>query len=529
MPRLGISTHHFLPSFFLCGLWVLMQIGMATSVLGAANDWAEGTLDDADGASRDHYNNAAKLAWNNYLGDWRDAANVKQGASAYATTTILDTNVPRFIPWNVTTLVREWVSGKHQNQGFFLHATSGAGPMNFRSKEYSNKSQHPQLVVQVNGATRTFYPVADTFLSDSTYRSLGDSEELNLYIDKSNVLLRFDVSSLPKNSNITSATLRLFSHKQYGSSSMVVGVYRCAQGEDVTPVAPLTGIAQGYSQDKGISNHPDVIFATSFEAADWKQEWSLTNGTIDVVADDITHQFAPFQGRALRAKIPKGSNSSMSVTYDFQEKTGSEPEEIYFRYYLRFANDWNQTVFSGKLPGISGTYGKAGWGGRKPDGTDGWSARGTYFLSINTVNPLGGTTPIGTYCYYADQPGTYGDSWVWSKKYKGYLQKNKWYSIEQYVKMNTPGVHNGVLRAWVDGVLAFEKTDILFRRVDSLKIERIWMDVYHGGKAVSPYDQHLYFDNVVVARKYIGPMKAIGTSSSSFPWNMMLFKKTESE
>jgi hypothetical protein len=48
----------------------------------------------------------------------------------------------------------------------------------------------------------------------------------------------------------------------------------------------------------------------------------------------------------------------------------------------------------------------------------------------------------------------------------------------------------------------------MFRTVDTLKIEQIWMNVYHGGKAVSPYDQHLYVDNVVVARQYIGPMNA---------------------
>jgi hypothetical protein len=74
--------------------------------------------------------------------------------------------------------------------------------------------------------------------------------------------------------------------------------------------------------------------------------------------------------------------------------------------------------------------------------------------------------------------------------------------------MNTSGAHDGILRAWVDGRPAFEKTDIMFRTVDRLKIEQIWMNVYHGGTAVSPYDQHLYIDNVVVARRYIGPMNA---------------------
>jgi len=58
----------------------------------------------------------------------------------------------------------------------------------------------------------------------------------------------------------------------------------------------------------------------------------------------------------------------------------------------------------------------------------------------------------------------------------------------------------------VDGRLAYEKTDIRFRDVDTLKIEQIWMNVYHGGTTPSPRDQHLYVDSVVVAKKYIGPM-----------------------
>ena len=32
------------------------------------------------------------------------------------------------------------------------------------------------------------------------------------------------------------------------------------------------------------------------------------------------------------------------------------------------------------------------------------------------------------------------------------------------------------------------------------------MNVYHEGSTPSPYDQRLFIDNVVVARRYIGPM-----------------------
>ena len=101
----------------------------------------------------------------------------------------------------------------------------------------------------------------------------------------------------------------------------------------------------------------------------------------------------------------------------------------------------------------------------------------------------------------------YGDIWVWQRGYRGFLEKNRWYCIEQQVKLNQPERNDGLLRAWVDGRLAFEKTDIRFRTVATLKIEQVWMNVYHGGTKPSPYDQHLYIDNVVVARKYIGPRR----------------------
>jgi hypothetical protein len=68
-----------------------------------------------------------------------------------------------------------------------------------------------------------------------------------------------------------------------------------------------------------------------------------------------------------------------------------------------------------------------------------------------------------------------------------------------------------VLRAWIDGRPAFAKTDIRFRTVDRLRIEQVWMNIYHGGTRPSPYDQHAYIDHVVIARKYIGPLAPVAS------------------
>ena len=119
---------------------------------------------------------------------------------------------------------------------------------------------------------------------------------------------------------------------------------------------------------------------------------------------------------------------------------------------------------------------------------------------------MGGLQPIGTYCYHAEMKGQYGESWLWGKGYLGFLEKNRWVCVEQFLRLNTPGKKDGVIRGWVDGGVAFERTDVMFRKTPKLKIEQVWMNVYHGGKAASPSDQHLFIDQVVVARDYIGPL-----------------------
>ena len=163
-----------------------------------------------------------------------------------------------------------------------------------------------------------------------------------------------------------------------------------------------------------------------------------------------------------------------------------------------------------KLPGIEGTYDTTktggGWGGERSDGTNGWSMRGHFLREAGAESSFKDYVTVGTYAYHADMQDFYGEAWIWSKAGLGYLQRNRWYCIEQYVKMNAIGRKDGVLRAWVDGMPAFEKTDIRYRTIDSLKIEKIWMNVYHGGTRPPGRDLHLYIDNVVIARRYIGPM-----------------------
>lgn len=203
------------------------------------------------------------------------------------------------------------------------------------------------------------------------------------------------------------------------------------------------------------------------------------------------------KGKSLKVTIPKGASTGANFHYYFKKQLGSEPEEICFRYCLKLDPDWKNASDGGKLPGISATYGKAGWGGRKVNGTDGWSARGHF------KKPGPETTEIGYYCYHADMKGKYGEV----LRFDPPLQHDRWYQIEMYCKLNTlgkdgePGHKDGILKTWIDGKLAFERTNLRFRDVGKLKIESIWINVYHGGTRPAPADLHLYLDNLVIARK----------------------------
>jgi len=255
----------------------------------------------------------------------------------------------------------------------------------------------------------------------------------------------------------------------------------------------VKGMAAKYPNDEGIAKDPNVIIFTSFESTDWQTQWSGgKRKTVSIINNDKERGFLPLQNKALRIEVPKGEHYGASIQYRFRERMGSEPEEIYFRYYLRFSSNWNP-VRGGKLPGISGTYGRAGWGGRPSNGRNGWSARGQF------KGQKAGKTPIGFYCYHADMKGRYGSAWIWENDKLGYLENNRWYCLEQYAKMNTPGRNDGILRAWVDGRLAFDKTDIRMRDLPDLKIECIWLNIYHGGTWSAQSDDSLFIDNIVIA------------------------------
>jgi hypothetical protein len=461
--------------------------------------------DGSDGATCTFRNQGARIAWAHRLGDWQDAAGTAQGPRAFATVKVRPGDASHSLRIDVTGLARAWLDGRYANEGLFLMGAAGqdAGVALFHSREAADAALRPVLILTLrNGGELKLDARADTTLDCSTYQSLGARPTLSAGSGH-RAALQFDLPGTPQ--PVVRATLELTVERAFGD--VTLGVFRIDPAAATSPRPTAgPGIAARYPRDAGIGKDADVLMATGFEDASWRRAWSYVDprSAVEIVERPTAQGFAPLQGRALQVRIPAGQNLGLDMGYRFAGKAGREPEEIWFRYYLRLGHDWMPRD-GGKLPGLSATYSQAGWGGRKADGSTGWSMRGNFAATPSPGNPYRGRTPIGTYAYHADMQDQFGDAWPWSGD-GSVLARDRWYCIEQYVKVNRPGVRDGVIRAWVDGVPVFERTGLHLRDIDSIRIEQVWMNVYFGGTDPTPADLHLFIDNVVVARSYIGPM-----------------------
>ncbi|MFT7558993.1 MAG: hypothetical protein ACI93R_000896 [Flavobacteriales bacterium] len=113
--------------------------------------------------------------------------------------------------------------------------------------------------------------------------------------------------------------------------------------------------------------------------------------------------------------------------------------ELFLSYRLRFSDGFD-FVREGKLPGFVGGTAPTGCVSDK----HGFSARNMW---------RGGGVAV-QYLYSPNKISACGDDYIYKKD--GVEQKfttGRWQTIEHRLVMNTPGLNDGVLQAWIDGQL----------------------------------------------------------------------------
>ncbi len=92
------------------------------------------------------------------------------------------------------------------------------------------------------------------------------------------------------------------------------------------------------------------------------------------------------------------------------------------------------------------------------------------------------------------------------------VPQNQWVCIETYLSMGTPGVDNGIVRAWINGTQVMNKTNQRMRQ--AILNQRNGPDVKFG--RIKMYTQHgvgtIYIDDYAVS-----PDARIGCASASIP------------
>lgn len=312
-------------------------------------------------------------------------------------------------------------------------------------------------------------------------------------------------------------------------------------------------IADNYPGDDSIHLDPNVIFAEMFE------ESKVT----DLTSSGKWNQMTNIPANILwDSSVPLGSTGKQSlrlITINDADLTNTGTNEntflykriqpditdsVYFRFYIKYDKLTSYHHSGGYVGGKNPASNVAGvQAGVAPAGNKEFHI-GTEIRGAANIAPAA----ISTYGFYNYWMGMHPNS---SNVYYGNefidnttnddIAMDQWTCIEIKVKLNNPvNVSNGELTMWVNGIkitdygyqfpngtwnqMQFTNgagspfEGFQWRSDAALNINYIWLKSFVTNNA----DQHqgnVYFDHVVVAKKYIGPIAPMITSVGNVTQN----------
>ncbi|NOX55887.1 MAG: hypothetical protein GXP27_15880 [Planctomycetes bacterium] len=312
-----------------------------------------------------------------------------------------------------------------------------------------------------------------------------------------------------------------------------------------------SGIADKYPGDKGIENDPVVVFFENFDSA-----------SINSVAkrwEDIHNQ--ALLSLSTDVPEPSGGGRSLLMTHVGGQSTGAhlyrrlKPgyEKLHVRFYVKFDR---QCAPIHHFFHVGGYHPATAW----PQGGAGQRPRGHERFSTG-VEPQGSAWVWDYYTYWMEMRAspprgqTWGNSFIRNPALR--VERGRWICLELMMKMNDVGDTNGEMALWIDGrrvshlgkgfpkgkwvydkflpgqggegvrwsdtrrgpePLRFPRGGSPFegfrwRRDERLKLNFLWVLLYIT-QAPQGHTSKVWFDNIVVAKEYIGP---IAVRKSKFP------------
>jgi hypothetical protein len=282
-----------------------------------------------------------------------------------------------------------------------------------------------------------------------------------------------------------------------------------------------SGIAARHPGDLGIETDAAVVFADDFE------RYSLASDLDDTY--DAVYQYDQIRIATEAANVYAGEKSlEFSVPQQDEElsnatdKVLSEERDVLFlRYYSKFMAPFDVVGSSHNGSSISAHYFVNG------NATPGVPADGTNKFLAAFENWRGeAETPspghLNIYLYHPEQRDNYGDHLFptglvmpntsipfdfgpdFVPRDDVIQELDRWYCYEYMLKANTPGERDGRIAFWLDGVLLADFMNLRLRDVPELKIDRFGVSLHIGSNPNGVARK--WFDNVVAATSYIGPL-----------------------
>ncbi len=303
------------------------------------------------------------------------------------------------------------------------------------------------------------------------------------------------------------------------------------------------GIAGRFRRDKGIGNDPAVVFTENFD-----------KGSLDVIAkrwESVENK----EILSLSPDVPEasGDGKSLLMTHIGGKDTGAhlyrrlQPgyDKLHVRFYVKFDPDCAPIHHFFHVGGYNpATPWPQGGAGQRPRGDERFSTG---------VEPFGDRWRWDYYSYWMEMRGspprgqTWGNSFIHDPQFK--VKHGKWTCVELMMKMNDIGDTNGEMALWFDGKpashlgqgfpkgkwvydkflpgqdgegvrwsdqkqsperLQFPAGGLPFegfrwRSDERLKVNFLWVLLYIT-KAPQDHVSKIWFDNIVVAKEYIGPL-----------------------
>jgi hypothetical protein len=332
------------------------------------------------------------------------------------------------------------------------------------------------------------------------------------------------------------------------------GATAVAAVEDAVPQG--AGLATKYPGDAGIERDPAVVFAEDFEAGTVEEigkRWGdLSNkgGKVVALSDDAAP--AGSGKRSLQMTATRGENEGGHLFKVLEPGH----DQLYCRFYVKFAPDHGFIHHFVKLQGaLNPPRYPVGGAGSRP--TDSWTTGIEPADASRHKYPGTPFPPPGIWHFYTywpemrswenpDGTGTsfYGNNF--EPKDPVVVPRDKWICVEFMVEMNSdPDKTDGEQAFWIDGKLAerFAPGSVVgywmrdcyrlddekgkpfegfrWRKDMRLNVNKLWLLHYVTENAFKMNDDYaakhaevrintktatVWFDDIVVARGYIGPV-----------------------